>query len=71
MKKKYYIYKFIDITIILQVVSCNTDRFPETSVSDGNFWNSASDVRIGAKIIFIQLYQGLRRLMITGLSDAS
>lgn len=55
MKKNIIYISLLTLPLLTSVVSCNTDRFPETSVSDGNFWNSASDVRLAANYFYTTL----------------
>lgn len=35
--------------------SCNIDRSPETTLTDGNFWNSPSDLRLAANTLYTSL----------------
>ncbi|QCX52805.1 RagB/SusD family nutrient uptake outer membrane protein [Elizabethkingia sp. JS20170427COW] len=53
--KRNIIYIGLLSLSLLSINSCNTDRFPETTISDGNFWNSASDVKLAANFFYTTL----------------
>jgi len=44
MKKKHLIQLFISFVTTIFLVGCNLDRFPETTFSDVEFWNTESDL---------------------------
>ncbi|WP_278552321.1 RagB/SusD family nutrient uptake outer membrane protein [Elizabethkingia bruuniana] len=55
MKKNIIYIGLLALTLGISLVSCNTDRFPETEMSDANFWNTESDVRLAANFFYTTL----------------
>jgi len=53
--KRVTIYIFIFSIILSGLVSCDIDRFPETEISDGNYWNSESDLELAANYFYTTL----------------
>lgn len=53
MKKTY---KFLLILLAsISFASCNLDRFPESQLSDAQFWNSASDLKSACNYLYTML----------------
>jgi len=54
--KTTYIKTFINTVIFsLFIISCEIDRFPSTSISDTNFWNTESDIRTATNYFYSTL----------------
>lgn len=53
--KKSLIYFASSIVLLMIVISCDVDRVPETSITDGNFWNTPSDLKLAANFFYTTL----------------
>lgn len=38
--------------IIINIMSCEVDRLPETQISDGSFWQSESDLKAATNYLY-------------------
>lgn len=54
MKNKL-IYILLGLSTLGGVASCDVDTFPETQLSDGNFWNTTADLRMAANYFYSTL----------------
>lgn len=55
------IYILLGVSVLGGFSSCDVDTFPETQLSDGNFWNTTADLRMAANYFYSTL---------PGLTDA-
>lgn len=53
--KRDSIFIIILLFVFAGLTSCDIDRFPETEVSDGNFWNSEADLELAANYFYTTL----------------
>ncbi|TDQ72288.1 RagB/SusD family nutrient uptake outer membrane protein [Sphingobacterium yanglingense] len=53
--KNISIQLLLGLALVTQLVSCDVDRYPENTVNDANFWNSAEDVRLVANYFYTTL----------------
>lgn len=53
--KKRFIYLIIGSLIFTGISSCDVNEIPETSMNDGNYWNTVSDLRMAANYFYTTL----------------
>ena len=53
--KKRYIYLIFGTISLSSLNSCKIDTYPETSLSDKNFWNTTADLRMAANYFYSTL----------------
>ncbi|UIR55987.1 RagB/SusD family nutrient uptake outer membrane protein [Sphingobacterium sp. SRCM116780] len=53
--KKRFIYILLVSMSFSSIVSCKIDEIPETSMSDANFWNTVTDLRMAANYFYSTL----------------
>jgi len=58
MRRTLLYISFLSIVSGFLITSCDTDRFPMTVVSDGNFWNSESDLKMAVNRFYRMLPGG-------------
>lgn len=46
---------FAMLFLITSMISCDTDRLPETSIVDATYWNSESDLKLAANYLYESL----------------